>query len=102
MATYEEMQKQLERLERNLREQNPVALENLHPGLTLMEIEAKALSYGVEFEPELVALYSWRNGGDTWRNRRPKGRVFPFLPGYVFLDLDQALREGNNANPSPL
>lgn len=93
----------LNRLERNLELHNPVALQHLNQGLSPVEIKRICSTYQVELDPDLIALYSWRNGVQTevtkqhaWADSRGE-----FFPSNSFLNLEEALSQGAYTSPYP-
>lgn len=91
---------QIRRLENNLLKFNPSALDNLLPGLSDWEIGLRTQALGIELEPELHAIYSWRNGSYTYSSSRRKycNLASDFFPDFIFLNLDEALREGDKVD----
>jgi hypothetical protein len=90
------MYEQLTRLEINLQTKHPEALARMQPGLSRQEISEITAPYGIELDPDIITLYSWKNGvesatveGCDWADG-----YGGFHPHYTFFDLELALRLG--------
>ncbi len=63
-------------------------MKALRPGLSSREIGELLRSVELPVDPELVALYSWRNGTDTTGRKMGEIDIFP---GFYFVSLQDAV-----------
>ena len=78
----------LAELERLMKTNAPLVLEQMQSGLSVEEISALEKQCGIELPQEIRALYLWHNGSRT-RDPRLCGPV----PGYRFVPLAETLTQ---------